>query len=117
LVSVFLHSPSTALKGYPDPLNCQKYYIQLSASAFVLHTCPDRNVFNPITEQCVRSEDYTDCPIGNRPKVIFLGLEEKCQNAHRYYCSSDDAFTYCTSDKAKIVANKRCPGDEVCQKS
>ena len=91
--------------------------MQLSATDFALQTCPNRYVFNPIIEQCVTSGGYTDCAIGNRPKVRFLGLEEVCKNARGYYCSSHDAFTYCTRDNVKIVENRRCPGDEICQKS
>jgi hypothetical protein len=117
LSPVTLPSPSTALKRYPDTLSCQKYYIQLSATAFTLHTCSNRSVFNPIIEQCGRIEDYTVCFIGNRPKVRSLGLEEKCKNARGYYCSSNYAFTYSTRDNVKIVENECCPGDEVCQKS
>jgi hypothetical protein len=114
---VFLHTASTALTRFPDPLSCQNYYVQVSATAFALQTCPNTNVFNPIIENCVGSNNYTDCPIGSRPEVEFLGLEEKCTNATGYYCSSNDAFTYCTHDNVKIVENKLCPGDEVCQKS
>jgi len=117
LIPVFLLSPSTAFRRYPDPLSCQNYYIQLSATDFALQTCPNIYVFNPIIEQCVTSGDYTDCAIGSRPKVRFLGLEEECKSARGYYCSSHDAFTYCTRGNVKIVENRRCPGDEICQKS
>jgi len=117
LIPVLLNSPSTAFKRYPDPLSCQKYYMHFSATDFALQPCPNNTVFNPIIEQCVDSNDYTECPIGKRPKMRFLGLEEKCKNARGYYCSSHDAFTYCTRDNLKIVKNKLCPGDELCQKS
>ena len=89
----------------------------MSDTLFINLACPNKYVFNPIKEECVNSDDYTLCAIGKQPNVTFLGLEETCTNDLGYYCSGNVAFTYCTPDNVKIVENKPCPVDEVCQNS
>lgn len=113
LVLICLHSASASLRRYPDPLSCQKYYIRFSNTNFPLTTCPNKYVFNPHVESCVKSDNYKGC--SNRPEVKFLGLANICNNTDGYYCSSTYGFTYCTSDNVTIVKDKNCPNDEVCQ--
>jgi hypothetical protein len=117
LVLVILQSVSTAIKKYPDPLNCDKYYIRFSDTRFALDSCPNDYVFNPNIEKCVKSDSYTGCPKGRRPQVTFLGLEEECKGVFGYYCSGTRRFTLCASNNVKIVENRLCPNEEICWKS
>jgi hypothetical protein len=97
---------------YLDPLDWNKYYMQYTNAAgiadFIKLKCPQNSVFNPGTGQCTSRLSNV-----NNPPILPHIEGDTCNGLQGYYCN-ENAFTYCTADKLKIVENQSCPGSFKC---
>ena len=104
LVATILLSVSAALKRYPDPFDCQKYYTQIPEKGLALHSCPNNWYFNQVTELCQSTKPTFRSIAFSCPCTADIQLE---------YCCTTTTFKYCAPGGITIVDNGNCP-DNTC---
>jgi hypothetical protein len=106
VAALLLVSCTTFVKRYPDPLECNKYYLRIDDTFYKL-TCPGKLLFDQNIEQCTLN---TECKL----EIPLLPYTNCNQNKPGYYCESLKRFTYCTEDNKKIIDHALCPSSLVC---
>ena len=107
MAALLLVSRAALLKSYPDPLECNKYFLRIDNDCYHL-TCPNNLTFDQNTEQCTLT---ATC---NR-NISSLNVTDCNQNNEvGYYCLSPTRFTYCIPGCLKIMENVNCPCSQIC---